>query len=243
MSTKKYRKCGDQNVPIAPAPWQLAVEDSWVCPFWFNKKKHGHLLLSDSDKADSCDYGVGIVMIVSYHDCPVGAYDELLIMVPFKNPSISGEVLPCYRIPIIFVSSEASLRNGRRNWGIRKELADFQWVKSTRLCLTSYRLIVSDRFEGGILFDGTFHTFSIPLFPVPVGMLGKMRPLIGEKKIDEDGIENACRREWVLTRIGGFGWCRLSIGWVNSIVGNLSIFFAAHLRGSLHFPVPVCLKQ
>lgn len=218
------------------------MANSWVCPFWFNKKKHSHLLFSESDKTDSCDYGVGIVMIVSYSDCPVGGYDEFLIMVPFKNPSLLGEILPCYRITIIYVSSEASLRNGRRNWGIRKELADFDWLKSTGLFVSSTLLTVTDKFNGTVLFDGGFHTLSIPLIPLPVGLLGKLRPLICEKKIDEDGIESRSR-EWVLTRIGGFGWCRLSIGWINSMIGNLAIFFGAHLRGSLQFPSPFYIKQ
>jgi hypothetical protein len=67
--------------------------------------------------------GLGYVMIVDYHDTPVGPYKELLI-IPGK--AHFGE----YRlgtISKIYVDSIDSMNNGRANWGIPKELTDFKW--------------------------------------------------------------------------------------------------------------------
>lgn len=57
----------------------------------------------------------GLVMLVDYDESPVGAYRELLFLAGFR---IS-------RITRIYVSTEESALNGRLNWGIPKEVADF----------------------------------------------------------------------------------------------------------------------
>lgn len=53
-----------------------------------------------------------LVMLVDYHESPVGPYRELLFLADF-----------CIRK--IYVSTEESAVNGRANWGIPKEVADF----------------------------------------------------------------------------------------------------------------------
>jgi len=58
---------------------------------------------------------LGLVMLVDYDDSPVGPYRELLFLAGFH---IS-------RITRIYVSTEESAVNGRYNWGIPKEVADF----------------------------------------------------------------------------------------------------------------------
>jgi hypothetical protein len=57
----------------------------------------------------------GLVMLVDYDDSPIGPYRELLFLAGFR---IS-------RITKIYVSTEESADNGRHNWGIPKEVADF----------------------------------------------------------------------------------------------------------------------
>ena len=242
LSTKESRNCQHDNVSIAPPPWELDVSDGWICPFWFDKRKHSQLLMSDSDRKDACDCGIGIVMVVSYRDCPVGGYDEFLVAIPCKSPSIKGEILPTYRIPRIYVSSEASLRNGRRNWGIRKELADFKWNKSKYFVYSKTTVIVRDRITHQVLFAGGLYSMSIPIFLVPLGLLGKLCPLIVEEQIDEEGQVHG-ESQWVLTRLSGCGWCRLGIGFVRHVIGNISIRFVAYLCGLLYFPVPNVLDQ
>jgi hypothetical protein len=58
---------------------------------------------------------LGLVMLVDYEASPVGPYWELLFLSGFRIA----------RITKIYVSTEASAVNGRGNWGIPKEVADF----------------------------------------------------------------------------------------------------------------------
>ena len=63
-----------------------------------------------------------LMMFVDYADSPVGPYHELLF-IPGRFPFAGGA--PRLTISRIFVSSMDSVINGRRNWGIPKELAQF----------------------------------------------------------------------------------------------------------------------
>lgn len=62
-------------------------------------------------------------MLVRYENSPVGPYDELL-WAAAPHPSPAG---PRPQVQRIVVSSEDSVRWGRRNWGIPKGLARFEW--------------------------------------------------------------------------------------------------------------------
>ena len=65
--------------------------------------------------------GFGCVMIVDYRTSTAGPYRELLF-IPGKFRHPTGRL---YSITKIYVSSKISVDNGRENWGIPKELADF----------------------------------------------------------------------------------------------------------------------
>ncbi|GAB3639487.1 acetoacetate decarboxylase family protein [Spirosoma arcticum] len=67
---------------------------------------------------------VGTVMLVDYETSPVGPYQELLF-VPglFRFGDTTS-----FSIAKIYVSTRASVWNGRQNWGIPKELAHFSFV-------------------------------------------------------------------------------------------------------------------
>ncbi|MBC3784036.1 acetoacetate decarboxylase family protein [Spirosoma utsteinense] len=66
---------------------------------------------------------IGTVMLVDYQTSPVGPYQELLFIPGLfqlgKRTSFS--------ISKIYVSSQESIWNGRRNWGIPKEQATFSF--------------------------------------------------------------------------------------------------------------------
>ncbi|GAA5435214.1 hypothetical protein M8445_00955 [Deinococcus aquaticus] len=64
----------------------------------------------------------GVLMLVRYASSPVGPYDELLWAEVRGSPV---GLRP--QVTRIVVSTEASVVWGRRNWGIPKELAAFQW--------------------------------------------------------------------------------------------------------------------
>jgi hypothetical protein len=87
--------------PHAPAPWRL--------------KAQGHVLVLRRQGELSC------VMLVDYLRSPVGPYRELLFM-----PNLARAPQQGLSIQKIYVSTMESVWNGRRNWGIPKELADFQ---------------------------------------------------------------------------------------------------------------------
>ncbi|UBV43347.1 hypothetical protein LAJ19_03800 [Deinococcus taeanensis] len=65
----------------------------------------------------------GALMLVRYAYSPVGPYDELL-WVALRPPSPAG-VRP--RVTDIVVSTQESVTWGRRNWGIPKTKAHFEW--------------------------------------------------------------------------------------------------------------------
>lgn len=72
--------------------------------------------------ADSYVNDINIMMLVDYQESPVGPYGELLYM-PGNFRFADGR--RHFSITKIFVDSQQSLIDGRRNWGIPKELAGF----------------------------------------------------------------------------------------------------------------------
>lgn len=106
--------------PHFPAPWTLKGEGI-ILVYKFNRKwveENG--LLAPHLKGNFIG-GLGFVMLVNYHESPVGPYKELLIIPgkfkPHKKQSISK----------IYVDSEESTKNGRHNWGIPKETVPMIW--------------------------------------------------------------------------------------------------------------------
>jgi len=70
---------------------------------------------------------IGTVMLVDYATSPVGPYQELLFIPGlFRFGNITS-----FSISKIYVSSNDSVWNGRQNWGIPKELADFSFVTNS----------------------------------------------------------------------------------------------------------------
>jgi hypothetical protein len=161
LSSRLDRKLDGQLVlQDFPAPWTLKVEDSWILPFSYDSRTHCIIQKSQSDR-DFARSGLGTVMIVKYVSSDAGPYDEIIFLTPTSFPKIHGEWIPPYRLPIIYVSTEASLRNGRKNWGIRKELANFTWSKSYGFMYTRTSLVVTDRLTGNTLpFDIFIATLS-----------------------------------------------------------------------------------
>lgn len=79
--------------------------------------------------------GLGYVMLVNYTESPVGPYKELLVIPgKFKTPLGSKQT-----ISKIYVDSGKSLNSGRANWGIPKELAQFDWFQDRKTTRISVR--------------------------------------------------------------------------------------------------------
>ncbi len=110
------------DLPIVPAPWTLNG-DGYILLYKFSfdfAKQHGCIPDSLVDRFAGL---LGAVMLVKYHASDAGPYDELLFT-PGRFHSPRGNFRS---ITKIYVSTWASVINGRRNWGIPKEIAQFTW--------------------------------------------------------------------------------------------------------------------
>lgn len=103
---------------VAPAPWQLAGQGLIVAVRVPREERQRFL---PDDVVLASDAGLSFLMFVDYTSSAVGPYHELLFI-----PGIARIGDQRRRtISRIFVSSEASVENGRRNWGIPKDRCDF----------------------------------------------------------------------------------------------------------------------
>jgi hypothetical protein len=117
------------DVPAYPAPWQLKAsaylllvklpeqvldEGAWVPPALVKKRKSA----------------TSIVMLVDYQKADCGPYSELLVV----PASFAYDQGTNFSITRIFVSTYESAVNGRRNWGIPKDRADFAFERDAQGC-------------------------------------------------------------------------------------------------------------
>lgn len=103
-----------------PPPWKLRG-DGYIFLYRFPREFVEQYGFIPPAHESAFVGGLGAVMLVDYHSTPCGPYRELLFIPgQFKV----GE-RQHYSITKIYVSTQASIDNGRANWGIPKEYADF----------------------------------------------------------------------------------------------------------------------
>lgn len=114
------------EVPRVPPPWRLRGS-GWIFVFTFKPwfLRTGGFLPPELEGADGFEGQLGAVMLVDYRQSPVGPYRELLFLVG-RNLRWRNHLFSVSRI---YVSTEASAVNGRENWGLPKQTAQFQAVK------------------------------------------------------------------------------------------------------------------
>lgn len=121
------RDLQEQLDAIVPAPWQLRAS-GYVLTVQVGEE----VARSPRHAAPSALPGAlgrwALVMFVDYADSPVGPYRELLYIPDALHPLLGARPA----ISKIYVSSEASVRSGRANWGIPKELAAFELASDAR---------------------------------------------------------------------------------------------------------------
>ena len=108
------------SVPEVAAPWQLKGT-GYILLFRFSRpflQEQGFLTPEWESQVAG---GFGTVMIVDYQQSDAGPYQELL----FVPGRVHWHERHAYTISKIYVSTESSVVNGRSNWGIPKELAQF----------------------------------------------------------------------------------------------------------------------
>ena len=107
-----------------PAPWSLKGK-GFILLYRFSKKEIEEDSSLSQKFKDSFLGGFGAVMIVDYQESNDRPYQELLF-IP-GNVSYTGKKKKT--ISKIYVSTLESVYNGRRNWGIPKEQAAFNFEK------------------------------------------------------------------------------------------------------------------
>jgi hypothetical protein len=105
------------EVRRAPAPWKLEG-DAHVALLWLPPAGEARVAEGITLRRG----GLSILAFLRYHRSDVGPYDELLWLMPW---GLRSGTWHRHTVRRIYVSSEASLENGRRNWGMPKELAHF----------------------------------------------------------------------------------------------------------------------
>ena len=160
----------------------LAAEES-VDPPW-TLRGDGYIIVTKSSTAQNLEDAaipdelvdryvndINITMLVDYRDSPVGPYGELLYM-PGNFRFADGK--RHFSITRIYVDSLASLEDGRRNWGIPKELAEFSFEPDGR-----DRERVTVRADGEVFAEMRLTTFGPP-FPVNTVWIPEIFRTLGE---------------------------------------------------------------
>ncbi len=148
---------GEKSMNDFPAPWTL--------------RGYGYMLLyrfgTELANQQGPDFlkgravpGFGSVMLVNYESSNCGPYGELL-MIPGQYNYHSDKK---HTISKIYVSSQASVENGRANWGIPKELAQFSF-KPLEKGVERVTVKAADSPASAPIFAATFKSGIVP-FPV-----------------------------------------------------------------------------
>lgn len=168
-------------------------------------------------------------MVVDYHQSDVGAYRELLVA-PGRF-RFHGRT--CFAITRIYVSTPESVVNGRENWGIPKEQAEFDIStsedRSRRFVVRRGQEVIADLSLRTTAWGVPFTTSLVPRF---------LRTLV-----------QPSGESLLATAPGGRGWVGLSSlrhAWVNGGVfpdfTHLPLLAAFHARRfRLTFPAAVPL--
>lgn len=110
------------EVPLAPAPWRLRG-DGWILLLRLPeavRRDPRHMPPALRARPVS---GPSLVMFVDYAQSPAGPYRELLY-IPGRFELPDGR--RAWSVTRIYVSTWQSVVNGRLNWGIPKDRADFR---------------------------------------------------------------------------------------------------------------------
>ena len=110
------------QVAFVPAPWRLEG-DGWVVLLRLPAEVRDDPRHIPAELADCALGGPALLMFVDYASSPAGPYRELLF-IPGRFTLPDGR--KAWSVTRIYVSTWDSVVNGRRNWGIPKDLAEFE---------------------------------------------------------------------------------------------------------------------
>ncbi len=136
---------------VYPAPWKLKGR-GYIFLYNFPRRFENDPYFK-SNLTEQPFSGLGTIMLVDYEESDAGPYKELLF-IPGEFTFLRKKY---YSITKIYVSTMESVENGRRNWGIPKEHADFEMIP---LGGNKERIIVKK--DGTVFFDVTLKKRYIP---------------------------------------------------------------------------------
>jgi hypothetical protein len=110
------------DVPRHPAPWDLRGR-GWIVALKLPAMSPARDAFLPQELAGQGRALASLLMFVDYDSAPCGPYRELLF-IPGAFPFSDGR--RHFTISRILVSTWESVANGRRNWGIPKDRADFE---------------------------------------------------------------------------------------------------------------------
>ena len=148
------------NTKKVPAPWKLTGR-GYILLYRFNTEFLVSQASISKSEAENFKGGFGVVMLVDYTSSNVGPYQELLF-IPGKFKIGDGS---WNQISQIYVSSQESVENGKENWGIPKELAQFNFTT-----LGKGKEVIEVSREGNQFFQATLQSFGF-MFPVHTALM------------------------------------------------------------------------
>jgi hypothetical protein len=117
------------DVPRVPPPWSLRG-NAWIVLLRLPATAGARRAFVPAELRDSVAAPVSAVMCVDYLEAPCGPYRELLFI---PGSMRFGDGRAHLSISRILVSTWDSVVNGRANWGIPKDRADFDIGVSGRI--------------------------------------------------------------------------------------------------------------
>ncbi|MBK6605858.1 MAG: acetoacetate decarboxylase family protein [Leptospiraceae bacterium] len=202
-----------------PPPWNLKGE-GFIIPFLGNKS----LLLDkgfipEEDKKSFVG-GLGAIMVVNYESSNVGPYFELLFIPGnfehSRTTKTSTKKKLYKKITKIYVSSLTSVQEGRLNWAIPKEMAEFTWKKESNKTMIS-----ASSKENGVFLEAeiTKKFFSFPmstkLYPISLLQKSDTESLINTKFVGSGKGKIAFINKWMVNEnlfANPFSISRISFG-------------------------------
>lgn len=218
----------DEDLPDvrrAPAPWTLDG-DGWILLLRLPEDVRQDARHLPPELRDQALLGPSIVMFVDYADSPAGPYRELLY-IPGRCETADGR--RAWTVTRIYVSSWDSVVNGRQNWGIPKDLAEFERTSTGRG--ERIRVAVGNRQIASLELESRG-----PALPVHAGLLpGGLRRIVQYHAGRSFEFTPVARGRAALARAGRL---ETDTGLFPDLAGGRLALALRVPRFRLHFPAP-----
>ena len=176
------------SITDAPAPWELSGR-GYISLLRFPQHSAAQdQFLPDSLHGKRAGSRTAWMMFVDYEHSDVGPYHELLF-IPGSFPFEDGK--RHLSISRIFVSSMDSVVNGQRNWGIPKELAQFE-VRYGEQGVDAVRVSQN----GALIAELAFKHYPLPL-PFSTALIPRSLRTLGQHHEGQTFVYTPSASGWI----------------------------------------------